>query len=446
VSTTEDQTVAAGHSLEVDPARWQTGLEELLGRVAGRFPRVEPRRRAKALVYGLLADLPRKNCWTIAEHAGDPTPDGMQHLLGRAVWDHDGVRDDLRAYLVEVLGDPEAVLVIDETGDLKKGRQSVGVQRQYTGTAGRIENAQVAVYLLYASEVGHALIDRELYVPRGWIADSDRCRTAGIPEEVGFATKPALATAMIGRALDAGVPAAWVTGDEVYGADPTLRAELEARGIGYVLAVACDHRVLAAGDGYRADALLRRVPARAWQCVSAGRGAKGHRLYDWAFIRLDDRASHPGRQAGQHWLLVRRNRRTGELAFYRCWTPRPVLLATLVRVAGRRWTIEERFQTAKGLVGLDSHQVRRWRSWYRWTTLAMVAHAVLVVLAATDRTRHPPPAGLVGLTCNEVQHLFAALVTSPAGDLGHRLAWSVWRRQHQARARTHHYRRQANGP
>jgi SRSO17 transposase len=438
--------VAAGHSLDVDPAGWQTGLEGLLGRVAGRFGRVEPRRRAKAFVYGLLADLPRKNCWTIAEHAGDPNPDGMQHLLGRAVWDHDGVRDDLRDYVTEALGDPEAVLVIDETGDLKKGSQSVGVQRQYTGTAGRIENAQVGVFLVYASDAGHAMIDRELYVPRGWIEDPDRCRAAGIPQEVGFATKPALAKAMLCRALDAGVPAAWVTGDEVYGADPDLRSELETRGVGYVLAVACDHRVRAGGDSYRADALLRRVPARAWQCVSAGRGAKGHRLYDWAFVRLDDRASHVGGQAGQHWLLIRRNRTTGELAFYRCWTPRPVLLATLVWVAGRRWTIEERFQTGKGLVGLDQHQVRRWRSWYRWTTLAILAHAFLVVAALASQARRPPSAGLISLTCNEVQHLLAALVTRPAGDLGHRLRWSVWRRRHQARARTCHYRRQAARP
>jgi SRSO17 transposase len=437
--------VAAGHSLEVDPVRWQAGLEELLGRVAGRFGRVEPRRRARAFVQGLLADLPRKNCWTIAEHAGDASPDGMQHLLGRAVWDHDGVRDDVRAYLVEALGDPEAVLVVDETGDLKKGSQSVGVQRQYTGTAGRIENAQVAVYLGYASDAGHAMIDRELYVPRGWIKDPERLAAAGVPDQVGFATKPALATQMLTRALEAGVPAAWVTGDEVYGADPRLRAELETRGIGYVLAVACDHRVVAAGDSYRADALLRRVPARAWQCVSAGRGAKGHRYYDWAFIRLDDGDPSLGGQ-GQRWLLVRRNRRTRELAFYRCWTLHPVSLAILVRVAGRRWTIEERFQTAKGLVGLDQHQVRRWRSWYRWTTLAMLAHAFLVVLAATYRARHPPPAGLISLTCNEVQHLFATLVARPASDLGHRLRWSLWRRRHQARARTCHYQRQANRP
>jgi hypothetical protein len=192
------------------------------------------------------------------------------------------------------------------------------------------------------------------------------------------------------------VLAVWVAGDEVYGADPRLRAELERRGIGYVLAMACDHRVVAAGDTYRADALLGRVPARAWQFVSAGRGAKGHRLYDWAFIRLDDGDSSPGGQAGQRWLLVRRNLKTRELAFYHCWTPGPVALATLVRVAGRRWTIEERFQTGKGLCGLDSHQVRRWRSWYRWVTLAMFAHAFLVVAALTEHTRHLPPSGLIG--------------------------------------------------
>ena len=169
-------------------------------------------------------------------------------------------------------------------------------------------------------------------------------------------------------------------------------------------------------------------------------------VYDWAFLRLDDGDPAPGGQAGQRWLLVRRNRKTGELAFYYCWTPRLVSLATLVRVAGRRWAIEERFQTGKGLVGLDQHQVRRWRSWYRWTTLAMLAHALLVVLAATHRTRHPPSPGLISLTCNEVQHLLATLLARPAEDLSNRLAWSVWRRRHQARARTCHYQRQANQP
>jgi SRSO17 transposase len=437
--------VAAGHSVDVDPACWQELFDELLGRVAGRFVRADLRRRARAFVRGLLSDLPRKNCWTIAEHAGDPNPDGMQHLVARAVWDKDKVRDDLRDYVVEHLGDPEAVLVVDETGDLKKGTATVGVKRQYTGTAGRIENAQVAVSLVYASSSGHAVIDRELYLPRSWTDDPERLQAAGVPSEIGFATKPALAQAMICRALDAGVPAGWVAGDEVYGAKPGLRAELEARQIGYVLAVACDHRVRVGGTTQRADALLRRVPARAWQQVSCGTGAKGHRLYDWAFVRLDHDGSAPDGQAGKRWLMVRRNHTTGELAFYRCFTPRPLPLAVLVHVAGRRWTVEERFQTGKGLVGLDQHQVRRWRSWYRWATLAMLAHAFLVVAALTEHTQHPPPTGLISLTCNEIQRLFAALVIKPVADAAHRLRWSVWRRRHQARARTCHYRRQAAG-
>ena len=266
--------MAAGHSLDADAARWRAGLEELLGRVAGRFSRVEPRRRARAFVQGLLSDLPRKNCWTLAEHAGHASPDGMQHLLARAVWDHDGVRDDVRAYVAEHLGDSQAVLVVDETGDLKKGTQTVGVKRQYTGTAGRVENAQVAVLLVYASPAGHAVVDRELYLPKDWTRDPERMRAAGVPDQVGFATKPALATRMVTRALDAGVPAAWVTGDEVYGADPRLRAALEARSIGYVLAVACDHPVVAGGTTWRADALRKRVPHGAG---SASRPARAPR-------------------------------------------------------------------------------------------------------------------------------------------------------------------------
>jgi SRSO17 transposase len=246
--------------------------------------------------------------------------------------------------------------------------------------------------------------------------------------------------------LDAGVPAAWVAGDEVYGANPGLRAELEARQVGYVLAVACDHRVRFGGATQRADSLLEQVPARAWQQISCGKGAKGHRYYDWAFLRLDHDGPAPDGQAGQHWLLVRRNHKTGELAYYRCFTPRPTPLAVLVKVAGRRWTVEERFQTGKGLCGLDHYQVRQHPAWYRWATLAMLAHAFLVVAALTERTRHSARSGLIPLTCNEVQRLFAALVASPVGDLGHRLRWSVWRRRHQAHARTCHYRRQANEP
>jgi SRSO17 transposase len=435
VKTHDDLAVAAGHS--VDPARWLDVLDELMDQVAGRFSRVEPRRRARAFVLGLLADLPRKNCWTIAEHAGDASPDGMQHLLAGARWDADAVRDDLRDYVARQLGGPDAVLVVDETGDLKKGRASAGVQRQYTGTAGRIENSQVAVFLTYAARAGHALIDRELYLPRSWTSDPVRCQAAGIPEATAFATKPALARRMIARALDAGLQAAWVAGDEVYGTDPGLRASLERRQVGYVLAVARSHQVTAGIRAVRADKIAAGLPRSAWQRRSAGAGAKGHRYYDWAWVSIEPRLP------GHRWLLIRRSLRTGELAFYRCYAPRAASLAALIRVAGRRWTTEENFQAGKGLAGLDEHQVRRWTSWYRWTTRAMLAAAFLTIAAITEHARHPAPDGQVALTRNEVAWLLSALINRPAPGRPHRLAWSAWRRRHQHRAKTCHYQRQA---
>jgi SRSO17 transposase len=414
-------------------------FDELTGRIAGRFGRVESRHRAEKLLLGLVSELPRKNCWTIAEHVGDATPDGLQHLLARAVWDADAVRDDLRDYVCDRLGSQDAVLVVDETGDLKKGTHTVGVQRQYTGTAGRIENSQVAVYLTYATTAGHAFIDRALYLPKSWTSDRGRCAAAGIGENVQFATKPALATTMITRALDAGVQAPWVTGDEVYGADPRLRAELEGRGVGYVLAIGCDRRVTTGAGTLRPDELATRLPKHVWQRLSAGTGAKGHRFYDWALIDID-----PGAEiAGHRWLLIRRNRRTKELAFYRCYAPTLVALPVLVRVAGTRWRVEESFQTGKGLTGLDQHQVRRWDSWHRWTVLAMLAHAFLTAVAATERARRAPSTGWISLTCNEVQHLFATLVITPIKDTAHLLHFSAWRRQHQYRARQAHYQRQS---
>ncbi len=252
--------VAAGHSVDRD--RWRALFDELMSRIAPRFGRVEPRRRARAFVLGLIAGLPRTNCWTIAEHAGDATPDGMQHLLERARWDADAVRDDVRGYVAGQLADPQAVLVVDETGDVKKGTATAGVQRQYTGTAGRVENAQVAVWLTYAGRGGHALIDRRLYLPKSWAGDPARRAAARIPEDVQFATKPALATEMIGAALDAGVLAGWVAGDEVYGADPGLRAELERRRTGYVLAVAKDHHVTTGAGKSRADRDRRAAAPR----------------------------------------------------------------------------------------------------------------------------------------------------------------------------------------
>jgi SRSO17 transposase len=439
--TTEDQTVAAGHS--VTPASWQAGLDELLGRVAGRFARVEPRRRASAFVLGLLADLPRKNCWTIAEHAGDTSPDGMQHLLAGAIWDHDAVRDDIRDWLVEYLGDPGAVLVVDETGDLKKGTHTVGVQRQYTGTAGKVDNAQVAVYLAYATTAGHGVIDRELYLPQGWLDDPARLKAAGVPDRVEFATKPQLARMMLERALDAGVPAGWVTADEVYGGSPALRGWLETRQLPYVLAVKATEPLPPAsvsGPPTAAARLAEQIPPECWLRISAGQGAKGRRWYAWSRVALSTADAPAG---WERWLLVRRSLRTGELAYYVCAGPAGLPLVALARVAGSRWRVEEAFQAGKGLCGLDQHQVRRWRCWYRWVTLAMLAHAFLVVAAVTEHAQRPAPPGAVELTCNEIQHLFAALVATPVADRGHRLRWSWWRRRRQARARACHYRRQA---
>jgi SRSO17 transposase len=416
----------------------QTEVDGLLRRIAGRFARIETRQRAKGLLLGLLADLPRKNCWTIAEHAGDASPDGMQHLLNRASIDTDGLRDDLRDYVVDHLGDPDAVLVADETGDMKKGVHTVGVQRQYTGTAGRIENAQVAVYLTYASRHGHALLDRELYLPKSWTTDPERCRAAGIPADIEFATKPRLATTMIGRALDAGVPARWVTGDEVYGADPHLRADLEERQVGYVLAIGCDRRVTTATDTWRADQIPAGLPANAWQPLSCGHGAKGDRVYDWALLALTPPAGSTG---GCWWLLIRRHRRHGELAFYRCYAPTPVPLHVLVAVAGRRWSVEESFQAGKGLAGLDEHQHRRWLPWRRWTLFAMLAHAMLAVITA-QQARTPPPDGLIPLTCNEIRRLLTVYIIEPARRIADPESWSTWRRRHQHRAKISHYQRQ----
>ena len=407
-----------------------------MDRVAPRFSRVEPRRHARELVLGLLAGLPRSNCWTIAEHAGDLSPDGLQHLLGRAVWDDGAVRDDLRGYVLHHLAEPDAVLVVDETGDLKKGTDSVGVQRQYTGTAGRIENAQVGVHLVYAARAAHTFIDRALYLPRSWAEDPERMRAAGVPAGTVFATKPALALQMIVRALDAGTPAGWVAGDEVYGADPHLRAELHRRGVGYVLGVASNRHVRTPAGRLSVAELAGLLPASAWQTRSAGPGSKGPRDYLWAWIDVQE-PDAPGR----HWVLIRRHPRSGDLAFFRAHAPRHIPLAALIRVAGRRWAVKECFQTGKELTGLDQHQVRRWTSWHRWTVLAMLAHAFLTITAAAERSRTGTPSHLIALTVNEIRRLFTHLVARPLSPVPQLLRWLHWRRRHQARARACHYQR-----
>jgi SRSO17 transposase len=357
---------------------WRGGLDALHSRIAGRFRRSEARERAKRYLAGLLGRVERKNGWQLAEHLGERGPQGVQRLLNAADWDADAVRDDLRAYVVEHLGDPDAVLVVDETGFLKKGTKSVGVQRQYSGTAGRIENCQVGVFLAYASPAGRAFLDRELYLPEAWATDAGRRREAGVPEEAAFATKPELARRMLERAFAAGVPATWVSGDEVYGDDGAFRRWLEeAAGCAYVLAVSCDHPVWQAGAQERADRLVAALPQQAWAPLSAGEGSQGARLFDWACVRLPyERA--PGTA---QWLLARRSLSDpAEVAYYRAFGPAATPVAALVRVAGMRWAIEAGFEDAKGTVGLDHYEVRKWTAWYRHVTLALLAHAYLQVV------------------------------------------------------------------
>jgi SRSO17 transposase len=313
------------------------GLDQLHERIAGRFARSEPRSRVREYVSGLVAGLERKNGWTLAEWAGEVSPDGMQRLLRRADWDVDGVRDDVRAYVVEQLGEPDGVLIADDTGFLKKGTRSAGVQRQYSGTAGRTENCQVGVFLAYASARGHALIDRELYLPQSWAEDPERCRAAGIPEEAEFATRPRQAQEMIAGAIAAGVPFAWFTADETYGQAKWLQAWLEERDAWYVMAIRCSDTLTMAEGERRADALIAAVPARAWQKISAGAGAHGPREYDWARIPV-----RPGWTRGRgHWLLARRSRSDpAEIAYYACYGPRRSSTADLAWIAGSRWHIE----------------------------------------------------------------------------------------------------------
>jgi SRSO17 transposase len=378
VKSLVDPVVAASASVEDIEAvvgSWTAVFDDVFAAVvAPAFVRREPRLRARSFLLALASGLGRKNGWTVAEFAGESAPDGMQRLLNAAVWDADAVRDRLQLYLAGHLGDRSAVLVVDETGFAKKGVHSVGVQRQYSGTLGRVDNCQIGVFVAYVTGGGRLLVDRELYLPESWTADRDRCRGAGVGDDVQFATKPELARRMLARTLPR-LPAPWVAGDETYGRDPTLRGWLEDHSVGYVLTVGCDQRVSTAAGRVRADDLAAGLPPSAWQRISCGPGSKGDRFYDWAWVEL------PATGDGQRSLLVRRSIRDGDRAYYLCWSPRPVPLAELVRVAGARWGVEECFQTGKTGTGLDDYQVRRYHAWYRHVTLSMVAHAWLAVTA-----------------------------------------------------------------
>jgi SRSO17 transposase len=385
-------------------AEGAAAVEAAAGLLEPHVRRPEARRHAADYLRGLIADVERKNGWQLAEQAGYVHPRGIQRVLARYAWNADAVRDALRRWVVAELGDARAVLVVDETGFPKQGRHSAGVARQYSGTLGKIANCQVGVFLGYASPRGHAGLDRALFVPQEWFADRDRCRRAGIPDDVAHRTKPQLALELLERALDAGVPAAWVTGDEVYGSDGKLRRALEARGQAYVLAVRSNESTTTwppygpPGQVRTAD-VAAAVPTAAWQRLSCGEGAQGPRWYDWAVVPL-----RPALRDGWiHAVLLRRHpERVAELAYYLVYAPATAPLPEIVRAAGARWTIDDLFKLAKGQVGLDHYEVRSWQGWYRHITLALLALAALTIGArkkggrpvpATSRSRFRKSAG-----------------------------------------------------
>jgi len=436
-STVEEAGLACGN------------LDELMGSMAGCFTRVEPRRQARKYVTGLISDVPRKNCWALAEQAGDATPDKMQRLLERAAWDAGAVMRAVRAFVVARLGElADAVLVLDESGQEKAGEHTAGVQRQYLGCAGRVANGINVVYASYAAAAGHAILAARLYVPKGWADDQERRRAAGIPDDLTFKTKPALAAKIVTQLRAEGRCPPWVTGDEVYGRDARLRSVLEAQGTGYVLKIPCSFRVtLPSGQKVRADHAARLVPARAWQTASAGHGSKGERDYGWAWLAT---------ASARHHLLIRRNLHDPtELAYFYCDVPagRACSFTTLIRVAGRRWPVEEDFALGKSWFGLADSQARRYTAITRHLALAMAALAVCAVTAALARERTstlarlpgspddlpPEDPGLIPLTAAEIRRVFN-LITRTWQTIRHYLHWSWWRRRHQARARWFHHR------
>jgi SRSO17 transposase len=447
----QDNQMASAISLDVDVA--DLTREELESDLAGLFPRRESRAHAMSYIRGLCSDLPRKNGWTIAEWAGDERPDGKQRLLYRSKWDEKAVRDGVRAFAARHLADPDAGLVFDETGQEKGGRHTAGVGGQYTGTAGKITNAIVAVYTTYASRHGHCLIDGDLYAQKGWFTDPERFALAGFDPGHAFRTKPEIALEQAERALAAGLPVAWAAADEVYGRSSKFRQFFEKRDIAYVVAVGVDFQVATAAGAYRADLLARKIPPKSWNRLSCGQGSKGPRVYDWAMVAT---------ASPRHVPLIRRSvANPDDLAFFYAFVPDgQVNLSRIIDIAGYRWMVEEDFQQSKGQAGLDHAQVRRYRSWLRHAVLAIAALAIQAMTAAKRRKSHPEPVlpahgdddppddyGLIALTVPEVHRLFMlqdelrdlpAPIARRRADF--RLRWSNWRRRHQARARWFHHR------
>lgn len=443
-----------------DIGRWPLSLFELHARLAPRFARSEPRRRALRYLQAVISDLPRKNGWQIAEQAKELRPYGMQRLLSQAVWDHDGVRDDLRTFLWQALSPsawpavspepttPFPVLVIDESGFPKRGDHSAGVQPQYCGTTGRVENCQVGVFLSYVTALGHGLIDRELYLPEDWCHDPARRLAAHIPQTVPFQTKPELAKLMVHRAQSASLPIRWVVADTVYGHSLDLRLWLEEQGYSYAMAVPCTEVVCVQT---KEGCLLSDVGsigqhalcAQDWQRLSQSQGSKGERLFDWARLPL----WHRGSVDERHWLVFRRCLdRPEEVAYSLVFAPPATPLLIIVQAIGARWRIEEDLEATKDL-GLDHYEVRSYVGWYRHITLVMLAYAFLVGLAVQDshhcspQERPTPTSPLIPLTTSEVRHLLARLIWPAPTCASLICQWSWWRRAHQYWAGYYHRRR-----
>lgn len=431
--------------------------DELEAEIADVFPRRESRVHAVAYVRALCSDLERKNGWRIAEAAGDARPDGKQRLLYRHTWDESAVRSRVRAFAVRHLGVEDPGLIFDESGQEKTGSHTAGVGRQYTGTAGKITNAIVAVYTTYASRRGHCLIDADLYAQEGWFSDPDRFTLAGFDNNHTFRTKPAIAIEQAKRIIAANIPIAWAAADEVYGRSRAFRTLLEEHDIAYVVAVGVDFQITTRLGAIRADEMFRKIKRhtrRAWNRRSCGQGAKGPRVYDWAMIAT---------ASPNHALLIRRSTtKPDDVAYFYAFAPtgQALTLPRLVQIAGYRWMVEEDFQQSKGQVGLDHSQVRRYRSWLRHTILAIAAHAIHAVTAARQRQQHPdpvlpihgddtPPAdcGTTALTVPETHRLFVLhddirdlTPAAAARRIAFHERWSTWRRRHQARARWFHHR------
>jgi SRSO17 transposase len=354
-------------------------VADMARRLAPYFARSGSRQHAMAYLQGLLSEAERKNSWQVAEVCGEPTPYGFQYLLSRADWDADAVRDERRTSSMPHLGDPNGVLVLDETGWRNKGHHAAGVARQYRGTVGNVDNGHIGVLLSAASPLGEALLDRARYRPQAWTDDRERCRQVGMPEDRHLATTPPWAQQMLARALAAGVPATGVTGDSVYGDKRPWRQWLEAQPQADVLAVSGQEEVWLGAPPRQVNTLLASWPVEGWTRLSAGDGATGPRWYDWRWVSRADPVAPPWRR---WWLVRRRLSEPTDLTAYVVFAPPPTTREEVVRVAGSRWTVESSFAAAKGEVGLDQDDVRSWTAWSRHITLAMWALALLTVMRA----------------------------------------------------------------